>query len=229
MTPGPGDQRPGSESRESRTVRIMLERTRQLWEKQDQHSGDRQRLFSAVADSIDVTAVLYPGSYVDLAPSLVWPSVTYVDVDRRANSFFGDVGGIAELLVEYGADAGHEVQFIHADYQDPLDLDEEAFDLLISLYAGFVSEHCTHHLRRGGFLLLNPSHGDAAMASIDSRYELWAVVVSRGGRYSVRRDDLDSYLVPKRDVEVTKEFLHSSGRGVGYTRSPFAYIFRRID
>lgn len=34
--------------------------------------------------------------------------------------------------------------------------------------------------------------------------------------------------VRKRDVEVTKESLHSSGRGVAYTRTPFAYLFERI-
>lgn len=55
------------------------------------------------------------------------------------------------------------------------------FDLLISLYAGFVSEHCTCHLRNGGLLLVNSSHGDAAMASIDDRYRLVGVVSSRAG------------------------------------------------
>ena len=68
----------------------MQERTRRLWEKQDQHRGDRHRLFTAVAAAIDVESVLYPGSYVDLAPSFVWPQVTYVDIDKRAEQFFED-------------------------------------------------------------------------------------------------------------------------------------------
>lgn len=207
----------------------MQDRTRRLWDKQDQHQGDRQRLFTAVADAIDAEQVLYPGSYVDLAPSFLWPSVTYVDIDRRAEQFFGDDVGVQELLVEHGVDPGtRSVCFIAADYTDPLDLDEGEFDLLISLYAGFISEACTHHLRIGGTLLVNPSHGDAAMASIDQRYQLQAVVTSRAGEYAVDARNLNSYLVPARDVDVTKESLLSSGRGIAYTKSPFAYLFERV-
>ena len=207
----------------------MLERTRRLWEKQDQHGGDRHRLFTAIGEALEVSTVLYPGSYVDLAPSFVWPSVTYVDVDRRAGQFFGDENGVQQLLAEHDADpATHLVRFIEADYTDPLDLDDGESDLLISLYAGFVSEACTRYLRVGGTLLVNPSHGDAAMASIDERYRLTAVVTSQSGRYSVSSRHLDTYLAPKRDVAVTKEYLHASGRGVAYTKSPFAYLFERV-
>lgn len=207
----------------------MLERTRKLWELQDRHGGDRQRLFSAVADAVKVSQVLYPGCFCDLAPSFVWPSVTYVDVDRRAGQFFADHEGIRELLEGHGADPENAVRFLQADYGDPLELEEGSFDLLVSLYAGFVSEHCTRYLAVGGHLLANPSHGDVAMASIDPRYRLVGVVNSRGGRYSVTRKDLDTYLVPKRDVEVTRAALHESGRGIAYTRSPFAYLFERIS
>ena len=155
---------------------------------------------------------------------------TYVDIDRRAGQFFGDQIGVQELLVEHGVGPNsHSVRFISADYTDLLDLDDGEFDLLISLYAGFVSRSLhARDLRVGGTLLVNPSHGDAAMASIDPRYRLHAVVTSRSGNYAVETRDLDSYLVPKRDVEVTKESLHDSGRGIAYTKSPFAYLFERV-
>jgi len=207
----------------------VLERTRRLLEKQDSLVGDRQGLFAAVADAVDVRTVLYPGSYVDIAPSVIWPSVTYVDVDRRAAQFFADRDGIHEALVERGVDSDlHDVRFIHDDYTNDLDLADHSFDLLVSLYAGFVSEHCTRYVRQNGFLLVNSSHCDAAMASLDGRYCLRAVVVSRSGRSSVRTDELETYLVPKRDVEVTVELLHDTGRGVTYTKSPFAYLFECI-
>ena len=67
------------------------------------------------------------------------------------------------------------------------------------------------------------------MASIDPLYRLSAVVKSRSGDYRVDVRDLDTYLVPKRDVAVTKELLHASGRGVAYTKSPFAYLFERVS
>jgi hypothetical protein len=66
------------------------------------------------------------------------------------------------------------------------------------------------------------------MASIDPRYRLIAVVTSLSGGYSVDSRHLDTYLTPKRDVAVTKEYLHASGRGVTYTKSPFAYLFERV-
>jgi hypothetical protein len=66
------------------------------------------------------------------------------------------------------------------------------------------------------------------MASIDPKYRLRAVVTSRSGSYTVDARNLDSYLVPKRDVEVTRESLHASGRGVAYTKSPYAYLFERV-
>jgi hypothetical protein len=40
--------------------------------------------------------------------------------------------------------------------------------------------------------------------------------------------NLDAYLVPKRDVEASKELLHRTGRGTPYIKSPFAYLFERV-
>ena len=209
----------------------MEAQTRKLWDKQNQHAGDRERLFKAVANAIpSATTALYAGSYVDVAASFAWPTVTYVDVDKRAARFFEDADGIEELLTEHGVDPQvHTAQFIHSDYSSDLGLADESFDLLISLYAGLISAHCTRFVRVGGFLLVNPSHGDAAMASIDPRYRLHAVVTSRSGDYSVSDKNLDSYLIPKRDIEVTAQLIQDSGRGIGYTKSPFAYLFERVS
>ena len=161
--------------------------TRKLWAEQNRHDGDRWRLFRAIGDEVEARKVLYPGSFVDVAPSFVFPSVTYIDSDRRTPSFFGDSEGVREIIASHpGAPTDPQVDFIHEDYTQDLSLSEESFDLLVSLYAGFVSEYCTRYLKVGGTLLVNPSHGDAAMASIDSRYRLRGIVDSRSGGYRVR-------------------------------------------
>jgi hypothetical protein len=196
-----------------------------MWAEQDRHDGDRQRLFECIAAARPATRVLYPGSYVDIAPSFVFPHVTYIDVDGRALRFFADRDGIAEILGPHRA-AG--IDFLHSDYTDHLPYPDRSFDLLVSLYAGFVSEACTRYLRVGGTLLANPSHGDVAMASIDPRYRLTGAVKVRDGAYRVVDSDLDSYLVPEKPVEVTPQFLHERRRGIAYTRAPFAYLFERI-
>ena len=207
----------------------MKPRTSRLWAQQDQHVGDRHRLFTAIGAAVPAATVLYPGSYVDVAPSFVFDDVTYVDIDRRAAQFFDDRHGVEEIIAEHRQPGSStEWRFIHADYTDDLALPSGHFDLVVSLYAGFVSEHCTRYLRRGGHLLVNPSHGDAAMASIDSTYRLVGVVSSRSGDYTVTNRGLDTYLIPKRPTTITADTLHDSGRGVGYTKSAFAYLFQHV-
>ena len=207
----------------------MDPRTLALWKKQDTHEGDRKRLFTAVRDAVAGSTVLYPGSYVDIAASMAFPSVTYVDVDRRAAGFFADTAGVQDIIRSEGGSPSAEVEFIHGDYSKDLGLESDAFDVLVSLYAGFVSEACTDYLRVGGVLLVAPSHGDAALASIDPRYELSGVVTSRSGNYRVRTDALDTYLISKAETTITREYLHERGRGIAYTKSPFAYLFTRIS
>lgn len=198
------------------------------------HPDDRLRLFAAIAAAFPaIGRVLYPGSYVDIAPAVCFDSVTFVDIDKRANRFFSCHDDVVALIESKRRASGQlkrpvQIEFLHRDYREPLPLDPGGFDLLVSLYAGFVSEHCLDHLAVGGHLLANPSHGDVAMASLDERCELAAVVIASNGSYRVTDAALDGYLQPKRDVPITASALHESGRGVAYTRSAFAYLFRRV-
>ena len=199
------------------------------------HPDDRLRLFAAVAAAIDPTRVLYPGSYIDIAPSVSFEDVTYVDVDRRAARFFARADDVAALVEakrtasRAGTPGPPTIAFHHLDYTDDLPIEASSIDLLISLYAGFVSEHCTRYVRRGGHLLVNPSHGDASMAALDPRYRLVGVVVRRADRYTLRTNELDTYLIPKRGTPPSRSELHRLGRGIAYTRSPYAYLFERLE
>lgn len=199
----------------------------------DRHPDDRIRLFAAVAAIVQPRVVLYPGSYVDIAPSVHFPDVVYVDTDRRAARFFDDHKAVKALVRAKRAhahgwpDGPMRIDFHHRDYTSDLPLEAESVDLLVSLYAGFVSETCLRYLRPNGHLLVNPSHGDAAMASLDPELRLAAVVTTSNGRYSPRTDNLDRYLVPKRGHPPTVDELHRLGRGIGYTKTPFAYLFER--
>jgi SAM-dependent methyltransferase len=205
--------------------------TRELWARQDRHQGDRQRLFAAVADEVDATTVLYPGSFVDVTASFAFPNVTYVDSDRRARQFFADRAGVEEIIDAHRRSntPEYEFRFAHKDYREDLGFGDETFDLLMSLYAGFVSLSCTRYLRIGGTLLVNSGNRDAPMAAADSRFRLIAVVASDSGRYRVDDRYLDEYFIPKKEQGVTEDRLHRLARGVVYAKTPFAYLFERLS
>ena len=200
----------------------------------DRHPDDRVRLFETVAAVLPRSAaVLYPGSFIDIGPSVWFDHVTYVDTDRHAARFFAQAGDVGRLITSKRMAAGApsasapQVRFHGIDYRRRLPFDDRSIDLLVSLYAGFVSEYCTRYLRPGGILLANNSHGDASLASLDPGYALCGVITCRGGRYRVTTGSLAAYLVPKRGFPATADELHRNNRGIAYTRAPFAYLFRR--
>jgi len=203
----------------------------------DRHPDDRIRLFSAVASPVDSGSVLYPGSYVDIAPSVFFDDVTYVDMDRRAERFFAEAAPVERLIARKRAAVGRPplesagVRFHRADYTGPLPLAGASVKLRVSLYAGFVSEHGSRYLATGGWLLANDSQGDASLATLDPTldpaFSLVAAVTTRSEDYRVVSDDLDRYMVPRSGLPLTADELHRTNRGVAFTKRGFAYIVRR--
>jgi len=200
----------------------------------DKHPDDRVRLFAAIVAVFAADSrVLYPGSYVDIGTSVWFDEVAYVDTDARAGRFFAQKRAVVDLIntkraaVDRDTDVDPRVTFHHLDYQSRLPVDDSSCDLLVSLYAGFITEHCSRYVRPGGHLLVNNSHGDASMAALDAQNELVAALVSRSGSYRVVTADLGSFMVPKRGEPATVDELHETNRGIAFTKPAFAYIFKR--
>jgi SAM-dependent methyltransferase len=196
------------------------------WRSYRESIGDRSPMFAAIASTWDVGNALYPGCYLDLSPSTAIDAVTYVDTDRRSASYFADSDLVRSELA--GASARGAVEFLRADYTRPLPLAAESFDLLISLYAGPVWEHCRRYLRPGGLLLANTSHGDASIAALDPDLELVAAVQHRDGRYRLDSRELERYLVPRNPAAADADVIRRTGRGIAYTRTAFAYLFQGV-
>ncbi len=189
--------------------------------------GDRSGLFAALREQWGPTNALYLGSYLDLSPSTAIPSVTYVDTDRRVARHFADPALVAaDLQGRTLPGAGVDVAFLAGDYTRSLPLPDASFDLLISLYAGPLWEHCRRYLSQDGLFLANASHGDASLAALDPTLRLVAAVQHRGDTYHLDLGDLDTYLVPTRPASADPEAIRRRGRGVAYTRTAFAYVFR---
>ena len=206
----------------------MPEKASELYEKYVRANGfERVGLFESLTEHFGVKRALYPGSFVHVSPSLVLPSVTYVDNDRRAPGFFNDPAVLQMVAKRKQYDEEAEVVFHAADYGTEFGEPDESFDLLISQYAGPISQACKRYLKVGGFLVANNSHGDASLASLDDDYELVAVINHRGDRYTLSETDLQDYFVTKSGKPVRRESVEESGRGVAYTKSPSEYVFRR--
>jgi hypothetical protein len=189
--------------------------------------GDRTPLFVAIAARFTISLVLYPGCNVDISPSFVFPSVTYVDTDRRAAKFFADRKEAERLIASRKRYPGEfDFAFHHVDYEQALPETDESFELLISLSSGFVSSACKRYLANGGWLLVNDDDGDANMARLDPDFSLVAVVLLTDGRFRVETKGVERYFVQKRTTEVTSESLRTRGSGHAHTKSAYAYVFR---
>lgn len=198
----------------------------------DEYYTDRDHeqldLFQLLADQYEIQSAMYPGSYVHVTPSFVYQRVVYMDSDCQAKRFFSDprLTDFIAARKSYPQDA--QIVFYPQDYTQPVPEQEGSVDLLISLYAGFISRPCKRYLRLGGILLANNSHGDAGMASIDPDYQFIAAINRRNGQHRLTERDLDSYFIPKREVEVTAAYLEQLGRGIAYTKTAALYLFKRL-
>lgn len=195
-------------------------------DKQDERIG----LFRTLADRYPIKKVLYPGSFVDISPSMIFPEVVYVDFDEQYKDFMHDtsVNKYISSRKQYQEPAIMRLRY--GDYSKPFGEKEGYFDLLISLYAGFVSQDCKRYLQQDGFLLVNNSHADAEMAFVDEDYSLIGIVNRRGDVFSLRVKDLQTYFIPrKKDAFMTKELIIKRRRGLGFTKYAYAYLFQYAD
>jgi len=189
---------------------------------------ERIDLFVKIKEKFNITNALYPGSYVHITPSFVIPDVVYVDSVSDANQFFKDSKVVEEYIEKNKIyESKSSFRFIYQDYAKPLDLPKKSFDMLISLWAGPISQACTRYLKPGGILLANNSHADAGLAFLDPVYELMAAVHFRNGKFRISEKDLASYFIPKNNENHTIAYLLKTGKGIGYKKTANSYIFRK--
>lgn len=198
----------------------------------NKYYGDRNYeqidLFRLLKENYGITRVIYPGSFVQISPSFIFSNVVYIDADKNAKKFFN-----CDKLMDFICERKEYIEkptisFHGLDYKIFLDDLRGQFDLLISQYAGFISDPCKDYLKIGGRLLVNNSHGDAGLASIDSDYKLVSVIHKTEGKYRISDNSLNKYFIPIKKVIVTKELLYKTGKGIGYTKTAPLYLFQRI-
>ena len=119
---------------------------------QHYHTGrndERLELFDIVKAEFGPESFLYPGCFVHATPAFVMPDGTFVDTDKRAKKFFNDPRTLSFIEESKRYRQPAKLQFLWRDYSEELPIHRE-YDLLVSQYAGFVSESCKRYLRKGG-------------------------------------------------------------------------------
>ncbi len=191
-------------------------------------SFEREGLFKAIQNKYGCRSVLYPGSFIHITPSFIFPDVVYVDSYPQAKRFFKDIDNVKKIIKLnkiYPEDCN--IIFYGQSYFKPIGIPEGSIDLLIPQYAGFISIHCKKYLKNGGILLVNNSHGDASMAKSDNDFEFIAVVKKKGENYKLIDSSLDSYFIPKKSIKISRSYLEKIKGGIGYTKSAMSYIFEK--
>jgi hypothetical protein len=189
--------------------------------------GDRNGLFNLLSINYPIKRALYPGSYVDITPSFYFPYTVYIDNDNKAKKFFKEGEMIKEYIdknKEYTQDSFF--RYFPNDYSLKIDEKENSFDLLISLYSGFVSKYCKNYLKNGGLLLANDSHGDASMAKLDNRFRLIGVINISGSNYEFSQKNLDQFFILKKHYVVTVKKLEEYQKGIDFTKKADFYLFK---
>jgi len=184
--------------------------------------GDRISIYSLVAKKYNIKRALYPGSHIDISPSMVIPEVTYVDNYKGAIKFFEDIRDIEKYVnrnKEYQEMCN--IIFIGTDYNNELNINK--VDIIISQYAGFVGQATKRYLKEGGILLCNDSHGDATLAYLDEDYILVGVI-DRHNNISTKQ--LEKYFVFKNGRKIDENKVRSTMKGPKYEIQATNYIFK---
>mmetsp|Transcript_7138 Transcript_7138/g.24781 ORF Transcript_7138/g.24781 Transcript_7138/m.24781 type:complete len:276 (+) Transcript_7138:195-1022(+) len=162
-------------------------------------------VFRALKRIQNLEQVLYPGCHRHITPSLFFPRVHYVDCDEKVGDIYRDAKALDFINDNKEYTQQTVVSFSRGDFfsSSPV-VEEEYFDLVISLSAGNVSEPCGRYLKEGGYLLVNEAHGDAYRAYLDQRFELAAVYDEDSQQFDTSSDVVKECFHTRGGEELTK-------------------------
>ncbi len=186
---------------------------------------DRLGLFELLQQKYAVKKALYLGSHIHITPSLVYPEVVYVDSYDAFKKMVESEEAEAFIANNKQYAQPSRYTFLKQNYDTALDIDDD-FDLLLSQYAGFVSQAGKQYLKKGGIFVANNSHGDATMAHLDKDFKLIAVAKHTKQAWRLSEEKLEQYFIRKDRQNDSKKELLKTGKGPGYVTSATCYIFQ---
>jgi len=189
---------------------------------------ERLGLFQLLNKKYSIENAIYPGSFVHITPSFIFKEVTYIDNDKRMKSFFSDDETLEYINSKKEYPDTPVIDYYEEDYKNIKNNKIEYFDLMISMYAGFVSKYCKDYIKHNGLLIVNDSHGDASLAFLDDDYKLIAGIEEENNKYQERTIDLEKYFKKKKEKLIDRDRIYKNMKGENYIHTAYAYIFRKI-
>lgn len=183
--------------------------------------GSRKKLYHNISKAFNIKIALYPGSHIDITPSFYISNLIYVDSFKGTRKFFSHKDDIM-LYVNKNKIYDYDplIQYIHSDYYNELEIPK--VDLIISMYAGFVSLATKKYLKMHGIILANDSHADATLLNHDPNFELIAVV----NNSVISSRALSTFFQSKKVVDIN--ILKSQMKPPKYIKIADQYIFRKV-
>ena len=199
------------------------------------HGGlhDLLSVFLRIQEGFDCKRVLYPGSYLHVTPSLVFPEVCYVDSLKDICKALANRALLEYIKSHKNYSEDSRIRCYQEDYYGFDSEPEVSFDLLISLNAGFISQACKRLLRSGGLLLVNDGHHDASRAYVDPNYQFLGAFEGEKLHLETSEQKLSAYFKTTKFEPLTLEMVEVKvGRSASKTRFKLAveaeaYLFQR--
>lgn len=193
-----------------------------------QSNRELLQLFQLLKEKYSINSAVYPGSFVHITPAFVFPKTAFIDSDQRVEKFFCDEEVLVMVEKKKLYKERTKIDTFQQNYEKLTPLLKNHYDLLISQYAGFVSQACKKYLKIGGILLVNNSHADAGFAHLDKDYAFIGVANHAKDKWRISEKDLNKYFIPKKGSHPTKKTLSETMKGVGYTKIASNYVFKRV-
>ncbi len=190
---------------------------------------ERAGLFELIKAEYGCNTVLYPGCSIHITPSFYFQHVVYVDISELAKEFFQDDQNILSIInsnKKYKQSA--YIQFIHSDYTKKLSVRENNFDLLLSIYAGGITESCKKYIKPGGIIVSNNHHNDAQQALKDSSFRLEALIRRKGKKYHMENGTGEEMFKVLQEHSMPLRYMKNSSSGMKYVDNEYYFVFRKI-
>ena len=183
-------------------------------------------LWKSLKRKYEITRVIYPGSYIQISPSFYFDFTIYIDNNKNANKFFKNKQEIKKFIKS--KNEKNKFKFYFQDYNDDVDEEINSFDLLISLYAGFVTDNNLKYIKKGGYILVNNSHNDAINCYHNKKLKL--IGVTNGNKNDIKdsKQILNQCFIPKKPKKVEDFKKKKHMKTIGFTKSYKYYIFQKL-